>query len=124
MATFLANENVPGDAVEAARQAGIDLVWIKEAAVGADDERVLAMSMAERRVLVTFDKDFGELAFRKGRDASCGVILLRPRLRSPDFLARFLVAVLTQQIAWADHFAVAQEGTIRVVPLPERQDAG
>jgi uncharacterized protein (DUF433 family) len=30
MATFLAHENVPGDAVEAARQRGIDLAWLKE----------------------------------------------------------------------------------------------
>lgn len=75
-------------------------------------------------MLITFDKDFGELAFRRGRNVSCGVILLRPRLRSPDFLARFLVAVLTQQIDWEDHFAVAQESNIRVVPLPERMNAG
>jgi predicted nuclease of predicted toxin-antitoxin system len=119
MATFLANENVPGDAVAAARQADIDLVWIKELAAGADDDAVLAMSVAGNRVLVTFDKDFGELAFRKGRNASCGVILLRPRLRSPDFLAQFLVAVLTQQIDWEGHFAVAREGRIRVIRLPE-----
>lgn len=108
MAIFLANENVPADAVEAARQMDIDLAWIKEAAPGADDDAVLAMSVAEQRVLITFDKDFGELAFRRGRNASCGVILLRPRLRSPNFLARFLVAVLAQQIDWEDHFAVAQ----------------
>jgi hypothetical protein len=77
------------------------------------------MSVAGNRVLVTFDKDFGELAFRKGRNASCGVILLRPRLRSPDFLAQFLVAVLTQPIEWEGHFAVAREGSIRVIRLPE-----
>jgi hypothetical protein len=30
MAKFLANENVPGEVVEAARQAGHDLAWIRE----------------------------------------------------------------------------------------------
>ena len=78
-AKFLANENVPGDAVQAARQEGIDLAWVKEIAAGADDDTVLAMSVAENRVLVTFDKDFGEIAFRQGRDATCGIILLRPQ---------------------------------------------
>lgn len=115
---FLANENVPGDAVDEARRAGIDMAWVKEMSPAADDDTVLAMSVADGRVLVTFDKDFGEMAFRKGANATCGVILLRPRLRSPGFLARFLVAVLTQQIDWEGRFAVVQEGNIRILPLP------
>jgi hypothetical protein len=71
-----------------------------------------------RRVLVTFDKAFGELAFRKGKTATSGVILLRPRVRSSDSLARFTVAVLGQAVAWEVHFCVAQEGKPRVVALP------
>ena len=46
------------------------------------------------------------------------MILLRPRLRSPEFLTKFLLTVLTQDIEWQGHFTVAQEGSIRVVPLP------
>lgn len=118
MTKFLANENVPGNAIVAARQAGIDLAWIKELAAGAPDEDVLALSFAQQRVLVTFDKDFGELAFRRGNDAASGVILLRPRLRSPQFLVQFVVTVLNQPIEWEAHFAVARESSIRVVPLP------
>jgi hypothetical protein len=44
MPKFLADENVPGDAVEAARAAGYDLAWIKELSPGADDDTVLATS--------------------------------------------------------------------------------
>src|SRR5262245_23676447 len=84
MAKFLANENVPGAVVDAARRAGHDLAWVTEFAAGADDDTVLAASLAESRVLVTFDKDFGEMAFQQGQSASCGVILLRPRLRTPE----------------------------------------
>jgi len=119
VATFLADENVPIEAVEAARQAGHDLAWIKELSPGADDDTVLARSVAESRVLVTFDKDFGEMAFRQGKTATSGIILLRPRLRSPDYLARFMATVLGQAVAWEDHFSVAQEGKLRVVPLPD-----
>jgi predicted nuclease of predicted toxin-antitoxin system len=118
MAKFLANENVPSAAVHAAQQAGIDLTWVRDTSPGSDDESVLAMAKTGSRVVVTFDKDFGELAFRKGVGASCGVILLRPRLRSPEFLTKFLLTVLTQDIEWQGHFTVAQEGSIRVVPLP------
>src|ERR1700728_2291672 len=100
MSKFLADENVPGDAVEAARKAGHDLAWIKGLSPGAGDDAVLAKSLADSRVLVTFDKDFGEMAFRQGKTATCGVVLLRPRLRSPEYLARFMVAVLGQTIIW------------------------
>jgi len=63
MPKFLANENVPGEVVEAARQAGHDVAWIVERSPGAGDDAVLATALAESRVLVTFDKDFGEMAF-------------------------------------------------------------
>jgi predicted nuclease of predicted toxin-antitoxin system len=88
-----------------------------ERAPGADDDKVLEIAQAESRVLATFDKDFGELAFGKGKPATCGVILMRPRLRSPAYLAEFLVAVLSEPIEWTGHFSVAKEGKIRVVPL-------
>lgn len=118
MAKLLANENVPGEVVEAARQAGHDVTWICELSPGANDDAVLAASLAEGRVLLTFDKDFGEMAFRLGKDATCGVILMRPRLREPEYVAGFTVAVLAQTVVWEGHFAVAQEGKLRVVPLP------
>lgn len=54
MAKFLANENVPRDAVIAARQLEIDLAWIKELAPGVPDEEVLTMSLDQERVLATF----------------------------------------------------------------------
>jgi predicted nuclease of predicted toxin-antitoxin system len=66
MAKFLANENVPGAAVRAAQEAGVDLTWVSDLSPGADDESVLAMAKTGERVVVTFDKDFGELAFLPG----------------------------------------------------------
>jgi hypothetical protein len=69
-------------------------------------------------VLVTFDKDFGEKAFEQGKEAIAGVILLRPRLRSPEQVAQFTVTVLTQSFDWEGHFCVAQEGRLRIVPIP------
>ncbi len=85
---------------------------------GATDDIVLALAQREGRVLITFDKDFGELVFRQGRVASPGVILFRPRLRSPEIVTAFIVTVLSQPIDWTGHFSVAREGSLRVVPLP------
>lgn len=117
MAAFLANENVPFEAIAAARAEGYHLDWIKELAAGADDVEVMQRSLAGNAVLVTFDKDFGQLVFQQGVLASSGIILLRPRLRSPAYLARFLVSVLSQQLRWERHFTVATEGRIRIIPL-------
>lgn len=77
MSIYLANENVPGEVTAGVRQAGHDLAWISEISPGATDEAVLALALAEKRVLITFDKDFGELAFRRGLRATPGVLLLR-----------------------------------------------
>ena len=57
---ILANENFPGDAVTALRQAGHDIAWVRVDAPGSTDVQVLQRADAESRILITFDKDFGE----------------------------------------------------------------
>ena len=85
---ILANENFPLDAIELLRQGGMDVQWIREFCPGMRDERVLATAVAESRILVTFDKDFGELAFKSHLPSSCGIVLFRIRKQSPNILAR------------------------------------
>jgi predicted nuclease of predicted toxin-antitoxin system len=63
---ILADENFPGDAVTALREQGHDVLWIRTDAPGISDHEVLTHAQAEARILITFDKDFGELAFRFG----------------------------------------------------------
>lgn len=74
---FLANENFPLDAVEALRQQQHDVVWIRTESPGISDPEVLSRAQAEDRILLTFDKDFGELAFRTKLPAASGMILFR-----------------------------------------------
>ena len=124
MAKFLANENIPGDAVQKARAAGIDIQWVKEIMRGATDDAILARAVKDKRVLLTFDRDFGELVFAKGKEASCGVILLRVKPTSPGFVASFVVAVLTRKIDWAGGFAVVTEDRVRTLPVPARSGKG
>jgi predicted nuclease of predicted toxin-antitoxin system len=94
MSQFLANENEMREAVELARQNGIDVAWVTEIAAGSEDDAVLQLALGESRVLVTLDKDFGEMAFRRGKNAACGIVLLRPRLRNPGSVARFMLSVV------------------------------
>jgi predicted nuclease of predicted toxin-antitoxin system len=81
---ILANENVPRAVVAALRDADHDVVWVRESMMGAADSAVLAQAQVEQRVVLTADLDFGELAFRYGLPATCGVILIRLDWRDPD----------------------------------------
>ena len=115
---LLANENLPSDAVDALRERGHDVIWIRTDAPGSRDEDALARARKESRVLVTFDKDFGELAFRSRLPASCGIILFRITPRSPEFIARVAAHAIGSRDDWVGHFAVVEDARVRMRPLP------
>ena len=118
---FLANENFPGDAVTALRERGHDVAWIRTEAPGSTDPDVLTRAQAEGRVLLTFDKDFGELAFRAKLPASSGVVLFRISTASVEYVTRVAVTALESRTDWAGHFAVVEDDQIRLTPLPEKR---
>jgi len=60
---FLADESCAGPVIRALREAGHDVVAIAEVAKGATDEQVLERAVNEKRVLITEDRDFGELVY-------------------------------------------------------------
>lgn len=78
---ILANENVPELIVERLRDARHDVSWVRADSPGATDQDVLQRAITEDRVILTFDKDFGELAFqgegqRFHRASSCSACML------------------------------------------------
>lgn len=115
---FLANENFPLVAVEALRQQGHDILWIRIEAPGSRDVTVLEMAQAEERILLTFDRDFGELAFRVGLPATIGIILFRLKMTSSARVSEIVVAALASRSDWAGNFSVVEEDRIRMRPLP------
>ena len=116
---ILADENFPGDAVFALRERGHDVFWVRTDAPGISDREVLARAQAEDRIVITFDKDFGELAFRFGLPATSGVVLFRLAAPSPASIARLATAALEARTDWAGHFSVIEESRIRMTPLPD-----
>ncbi len=119
----LADENFPGPVVRALRSVGHDVAYARETMRGAADGEVLRAAQAERRVLTTCDKDFGELAFRAGLPAECGVILFRLDGSSAQQDNERMVRVVTSREDWAGHFAVVTDARIRLRPLPRRSEA-
>ena len=61
---FLVDECLPRQIVEHLRHAGHDVIWASEVCPSADDKTVLARATAEKRILMTEDRDFGELTIR------------------------------------------------------------
>ncbi len=116
---ILANENFPGDAVSALIAQGHDVVWIRVDAPGTSETVILARAQTERRVLVTFDKDFGELAFRSRLPATSGVILFRIAKPSSAHITRVVTAALETRDDWFGHFSVVEDDRIRMTPLPK-----
>jgi predicted nuclease of predicted toxin-antitoxin system len=74
--TFLADEGVDRQIVERLRLDGHRVAYVAEMSPGIMDEVVLMESRISASVLITADKDFGELVFRQ-RQASTGVLLIR-----------------------------------------------
>jgi Domain of unknown function (DUF5615) len=54
----------------------VSQISITERMPGAEDEQVIKLAATERRLLLTEDKDFGQLVFAAAKDNS-GVILIR-----------------------------------------------
>ncbi len=72
----VADENVDASIVQALRSEGHEVWYVAEEAQAISDEEVLMKSAEGTALLLTDDKDFGDLVFRQGKAAS-GVLLLR-----------------------------------------------
>ena len=119
---ILANENVSATVIQGLRADGHDVVAAKEWLPGADDEAVLRRAQAEGRILVTHDKDFGELAYRRGLPATCGIVLLRLSGTDRNADSRRALSILASRTDWEGHFSVVTADRTRMRPLPRRTD--
>jgi hypothetical protein len=114
---FLADENFPAAAVRGIEEAGHDIVWVRNAAPGAGDAEVLEYAARENRILLTFDKDFGELARNSALPLTCDIVLFHLAMpRAPD-VGRALAELAVSRSDWAGHFSVIEADRIRMRPI-------
>lgn len=114
---FLLDENLWRDAFEALLDLGHDVAWVRLDAPGLPDEDVLALAVREKFTLITSDKDFGGLVFRRGLRADHGVILLR-MIEPIEVKTALLIKAIQMRSDWSGQFAVVESGRIRIRPLP------
>ncbi|MCD6521336.1 DUF5615 family PIN-like protein [Candidatus Calescamantes bacterium] len=111
---LLADENIPLEICEKLCQEGIDVKSITLTRKGAKDKEIIALAEKEERIILTFDKDFGELVFRKGKKVK-GIILLRFPPCSNDFIFNKIKNLLNmKEIEIEGKFLVVEEERVRV----------
>lgn len=111
---FIADENIDRQIVDLLCQDGHKILNIAELDPGISDDEVLVMANRESALLLTADKDFGELVFRLGR-ITHGVVLIRLAGLSPTRKAEIVSRAINQHITeLPGKFTVITPGIIRI----------
>jgi predicted nuclease of predicted toxin-antitoxin system len=114
---WLADECVSKGIVDRLRHAGHDVVYMAQIAASESDEAVLVRANEEQRLLLTEDKDFGELIFRGGMTLP-GIVLLRiDSTRSGLKWLRLATALETMGDRLIGRYTVIDETRFRSRPL-------
>ena len=111
---FVLDESVSRQIAEALREAGHEAICVWEEAPSVPDDEVLATANSRNALLVTADKDFGELIFRQRR-APAGVILLRLAKLSQRGRAAIVTAAIEEHGGSLGRaFTVITPGRVRI----------
>jgi predicted nuclease of predicted toxin-antitoxin system len=114
---LLADECCDDSVVEALRGDGHDVFFVLESMRGAADVEILQRAFAEDRILLTEDKDFGELVYRLQYPAR-GIILLRFRARDRALKISRLRDLLAREAGRLPGlFVVLEADKVRIRPL-------
>lgn len=111
---FLADEGVDRSIVTGLRNLSYDVFYVIEEIRSLDDATLLNIATKEERILITRDKDFGELVFRLNK-VHAGVILIRLEGYTTEERGEMVCHIIRQ---YADQlpngFIVIQKGIIRI----------
>lgn len=110
---FLANENFPAPSTAVLRKAGYDVTSIQESHSGISDDQVLAIAKKELRIILTFDKDYGELIFRGNLVDPPPVVFFRYRGKAPFEAGMMLLETILSGTAIEQCFTVMERDGIR-----------
>lgn len=76
MTKFISDESVDAYITQVLRENHYEVVSVSESFPGVSDEEVLKIAVKENAILITEDKDFGELVFRLQKENK-GILLIR-----------------------------------------------
>jgi len=115
---FLADENFPVPSIHILRREGHDVVSIIEESPGIADDVILMRAVSESRIILTFDRDYGELIYRLHL-IPASVLYLRYDPIHPQEPAQHILKLLSiPELDITDCFTVADRQRVRQRPLP------
>jgi predicted nuclease of predicted toxin-antitoxin system len=101
------------------RQAGEDVLYMAEAAPATTDTEAVALAQAEGRLLLTEDKDFGDLVFSR-RQSIPGVVFMRIESTARELRwVRLKLAISTFGADMFGRYTVVEPARFRSRPLPD-----
>lgn len=111
---FLANENFPRPSAILLRENGYVVKSIQEDYTGINDAAVIKMAQEENLIILTFDKDYGELIFKYGKDNPPSVVFFREKGNHPAFAASSLLSLLlSKKVVLIGAFTVIESDNVR-----------
>jgi predicted nuclease of predicted toxin-antitoxin system len=110
---FLANENFPFPSISLLRLSGYEVSSVSELFPGIPDHEVVKIAQAENLIILTFDKDYGELIFKYSTAKPPAVIFFRFKGDYPERAGEILNELLQTEIQFHSKFSVIENGNIR-----------
>ena len=111
---FLANENFPYSSIKLLRDSGFAVISITETISGAKDIEVLNKAVNENLIILTFDKDYGEMIFKHKLTSPPAVIFFRLKNNLPEDAAKVLLdRINNEKIEFASYFTVIEDEETR-----------
>jgi predicted nuclease of predicted toxin-antitoxin system len=115
--SLLADEDVDGPGVERLRQDGHTVLYVAEMEPGIADEAILQKANERQSLLVTADKDFGEMMFWQNLLSTGGVVLIRLAGLSPERKAEVVSRVFRDRgTELPQAFSAISPGRVRIRP--------
>lgn len=105
---FIADENLGVKVPAYLRKQGFDIISVKEIAQGKPDKDILVIANQQRRILITLDRDFGELVFKQ-KLINSGVIYIRLKNESVENKKKILVRELKSKKKFQNKFTIIRE---------------
>lgn len=117
---FLANENFPLFSIKLLRKASHNVVSVIEETPGAKDIDILKRAHRENFIVLTFDRDYGELIYRHRSFIPNGIIFFRFDPSVPEEPAKILLKILQEgKVSILGKFTVIERDRIRQRTLHE-----
>lgn len=111
---LLLDENIGQSVAQSLINNGYDAVSVVEIGFGMPDTDILKLALQEKRVLITLDKDFGQMIYQSHAEHS-GMVLLRLQNESSQNIKMILLNFLNSyDNKMVDKFIVVTEDKIRV----------